>query len=630
MPSQRPPDLDATGQPAGMRPPDLDAQGQPLSDDLGNPVFRSSTADPATTQAGIGASNPGLEWIDSVVDFGKGVWRNVNPVTAAKAIGGAISDPLGTGQAIGEAQGAEAIKAQDAFKKGDYVTGARHLLAYAIPLLGPALSGASDTMMEGRTAEGLGEATGIGLGAFGPQALLGTRVRVPAITRTNPKEAAAIQFAERRGIPLDAGTATGRPIVKGLQKRAADSMGGAGTADVLREGQAVNLTRVGNELAGQANASRLGRPGAPMDAVRAGEAVNKRLESRINAQARVADRAYAELRAKEAASAQTIARTGGVQAPGTAAAPFTNVPLAVDVAAAKASLKPIYDGLLREAELNVPMQGGKGRALVALDGLMKGPDLAPLSAVDAALGDLKSMARTGDLPALRTQGQGIAAEAVKALDAHVQATARAAGPDVYAALMRGRSATVGKYQTAGVREMLADEPAQIARQLTANKDMGLDRLKAVAKEAPRELPKVGRAYLEDMLSRATAEGGFGHADALFAEWQRLGPETKQLLFRDKAYIKDLDNFFLVAKRIAENPNPSGTARVLTGTNLLASIPLYAASKLFHTRQGVNLLTRGVSLPVGNKAASAAWQSEMANLIGRETLAPPVPAGAEDR
>ena len=75
---------------------------------------------------------------------------------------------------------------------------------------------------------------------------------------------------------------------------------------------------------------------------------------------------------------------------------------------------------------------------------------------------------------------------------------------------------------------------------------------------PRRLPQVGRAFLEELLQKATAEGGFERAAGLQADWQRLGPETKRLLFRDPAHIKDLDNFFLLAKKMGENPNPSGS------------------------------------------------------------------------
>src|SRR5690606_19850741 len=142
------------------------------------------------------------------------------------------------------------------------------------------------------------------------------------------------------------------------------------------------------------------------------------------------------------------------------------------------------------------------------------------------------------------------------------------------------------------------------------------------------VPLIARAYLEGLMEKATAAGGFKRADGLWADWQRLGPETKAVLFPDRGLRNDLNNFFLLAKKAAENPNPSGTASVLTVTNLAASVPFWALAKLMYTRQGVQLLTRGLSIPWGNKTASAAWQAQVANLIGRDAGAA-LPAVADE-
>jgi hypothetical protein len=213
----------------------------------------------------------------------------------------------------------------------------------------------------------------------------------------------------------------------------------------------------------------------------------------------------------------------------------------------------MYERLLRESQL-APLMGGKAEALRALDRLLTGPDVASLSTVDAALGDLKAIART-DLPELRTEGQGIAAAAVKQLDQQVRARAAKAGPDVLAALEEGRSATVGKYQAADVLEALRTEPVQAYRQLTAPKDSNITLLRRVQDMATGEIPKVGRAFLEDLLSTATAEGGFQRAARLQAEWQKLGLQTEQILSSDPKLRGSLEHFFLLAKRIGENPNP---------------------------------------------------------------------------
>jgi hypothetical protein len=292
--------------------------------------------------------------------------------------------------------------------------------------------------------------------------------------------------------------------------------------------------------------------------------------------------------------------------------------LAVDLREAKTALKPIYERLKRESDL-VPLQGGKARALVALDRLVGGPDVAPLSVVDEALGDLKSMARGAEMPALRTQGQGIAAQAVKTLDAKVRERASQAGPEAIQALMTGRAATTQKYAVADVLDSLKDEPVKTVKSLLAPNDSAVKQLRAVAEVAPEEVPKIGRAYLDDMLRKATNEGAFDHAARMQASWTELGAESKKLLFPDAQHVKDLDRFFLLSKKLAENPNPSGTAylglKTVEGTNLLLNpmtqIPISvgsaALSKMLRSPKVVRALTGVMQVPKGGPGAQTAMR-----------------------
>jgi hypothetical protein len=179
------------------------------------------------------------------------------------------------------------------------------------------------------------------------------------------------------------------------------------------------------------------------------------------------------------------------------AAATQSMPMAVDLRDVKASVQPLYNRLKREGEM-APLMGGKAEALRALDRLVNGPDHAPLSIADAALSDLKTMARA-EVPELRTPGQGSVAFAVKHLDEAVRMTAAAAGDDAYEALMTGRAATKEKFVAGDVLEQLRGEPVQVFRQMTAPKDTGIGLLRNVKTHAPAELPKVARAYLEDAL-----------------------------------------------------------------------------------------------------------------------------------
>jgi hypothetical protein len=312
----------------------------------------------------------------------------------------------------------------------------------------------------------------------------------------------------------------------------------------------------------------------------------------------------------------------------------------VDIAPTRAALRPIYDDLVRENAL-APLQGGKRTALVALDRLVNAPDSVSLSTADAALGDLKALARGASMPELRTQGQGIAARAVAQLERQVTNAAVKAGGHVYAELQTGRAATRAKYAAADVLEELHSEPVRAFRQATLAKDAGIVRLNELAKLAPSEIEMIGRAYLDDLLTKAGEEGGFSHGARLFADWQRLGTKTKGLLFKDPSLVRDLDHFFLLAKRLADNPNPSGTAFQLTRTgeaaliltNPAAGVPLTIAgaglSKLLHSPRAVRLMTQGLRIPIGARGAAATLGAELSKLA-REAGVELAPAAVEDR
>lgn len=319
------------------------------------------------------------------------------------------------------------------------------------------------------------------------------------------------------------------------------------------------------------------------------------------------------------------------------------VKLAVDLTDAKAAVRPIYDRLTQENSV-APLQGGKAEALRALDRVINGPDHAPLSVAEAALGDLKSLARSDD-PLTRTAGQGVAAKAVGALSEAVNMRAAAAGNDAYDALQAGRAATKAKYGAADVLDQLRAEPVAVYKQMTAPKDANIGLLRQVAELAPDHLPAVGRAKLEEWLDAASERGRFDHADRLYAEWNKLGPETKRLLFGKADAVQALDRFFLLAKRIGENPNPSGTAPTLLKTgeitavssalfsghpgaalaSLGTSATLGGIAKLLYSPKGVKALTRVLELEtkaaagkaVGRAATEAAWLdlSQAGNTVG---------------
>jgi hypothetical protein len=298
--------------------------------------------------------------------------------------------------------------------------------------------------------------------------------------------------------------------------------------------------------------------------------------------------------------------------------------LPVDLTGAKQALRPLYDQMTRQLPIT-QQQANPG--LKALSNILDGPDTAPLSQVDRDLSAIKSLARS--------QG-GLAKMAVAKLSVAVDQAAANGGPTVTAALREGRQATIGKHATLALLDQLRDEPVKVFKQLTAPQDSAIHLLRQIKEAAPGETQTIARGYLEDALSTAMERGRFDHADKLYADWQRLGTETKKILFPQPGQTQALDHFFLLAKRLQENPNPSGTAHTLTVLNFSGQPVMYGLSKLLYTRAGVNALTRllaedlrAPSLPtVGPRATRTAALLEVAHAARSAGVPMALPAAAD--
>jgi hypothetical protein len=587
--------------------------------------------------AELGAPDDERTIADSAGDYLSEAFASLNPRTINQAVQSAFWHPIDTAKGVLSAQDQVRQEALAAFEAGDPTTGVGKMLDWLVPFLGPRMSEAGDLLAEGQTARGLGALTDVAGQVGGPAALakaprIGVSARVLP-RNTNPAEASAAAFGAREGIPVDAATATGSPFVRGVQALADRSAIGSVVSGRAKAAQAAELVRVGDELATRVHPTAI-------TAEQAGESLRATLEGRMTALNTSATAAYDQLRAMEAAAPPqpTAARPGAAPQP---------MRLAVDVGRVKSALKPVYEGLLRERELAGVLQGGKARALVALDSLMTGPDFAPLSIVDAALGDIKALSRQapGEIPAMRTPGQAVASTIVRELDAQVQATASAAGPQAIKALMDGRAATKQKYAVADVLEDLTSgtggEPVRIARRLAAQKDTAVAKLKALEAIAPAELPKIGRAVIDDVIERATSATKDGTAGAL-AEWSKLGADTKRLLFGKPEYIQDLNDFFLLAKKMRENPNPSGTALTLaqgselgllystSGASLPISIGAGTLSAMLHSPTVVRALTRTMSASMsGHRAAVVAAGTNLMT-AAKEAGITLAPAAADEK
>lgn len=611
---------------------------------------QSITVDPSQVSAMPAAAGPvkPRTWLDSASDYAAGAWDNL--VQTGQGLVNTVAHPIDTAVGIGKAQDALRIKAEDAFKRGDYAEGARHLLDYVIPVVGPAIDQLGDQAQKGQVARALGGATSLGLQLAGPSALQRTVPPAPAgvappeaagsglvKSRLNPVQQRAVDFLQDNDVPLNAGTVTGNKFLKGAQALAQNQPLGAGVA--ARAGLATEqgLARVAGELADQAHPL----PATPESA---GAATADALLEKIAGLKLQEDEHYGNAwqGMNNPAFAENVPlKTVKVPVPDATGRPsgqmqdspiMAKVQMPVDVRGVKQQLAPVMDSMSWMPASDRASSAG----YQAAKNIIEGPDFIPAQAAEQGLGGLKTMART-DNTNLRNTSQGMAAGVIPDLQEGIDAAVAKTGPDALTSLQNGRAAHASKMEVAEVADKLREEPVQAFNQATWAQDTGIGFLRRIADQAPDVPPVIGRALLTKLFDQATQEGGFSRAQGINKVWENLGPQTKQLLYPNPGLRGSLGNFFLGGKMVADNPNPSGTAVVgslIPGGMLMIHNPVmggswllggYAASKLLFSPAGVRLLTGGLKAEA--PAAAALRASQILRIAGDDDVTP-IPPGGE--
>lgn len=568
---------------------------------------------------------------DDAADLFSGIWSKINPVEQAKGIAAAVSDPGAAVSGMLSAQGDLATKAKQSFDQGDYVGGIRHAVNYLIPLIGPELDKAGDKAAAGKVAEATGETLGIAANIAAPGAIAKTKaIRVtPGIKNPNAGEAAALGYLESKGVPIPAGTKTGSTYIKGTQKLVDSSALGSRVAEKAQAQATSALRTEADDLLSRANPK-------PVSPEQAGAGAGAALERKVSRLDKESDAAYSAFRAIEADPKNLVSvsvgtkqvNTGVLDAQGQPimqTVPITkDIALPVDMRPIKASLAPVYKEMQTWME---PAKRNSSAGFQAIKSIVEGEDFIQASIAEKGLGGLKTLSRSADSAATRNTSQGLAANAVQQLQKSIDSAVARGGGKALGELQRGRRLTSLKYGVDDIAKQLRDEPVQTFGQLTWQKDSGVALLRKVAKEAPAELPKIGRAYLENLFTPAMAEGGFNKAASIHQSWQNMGPQTKRMLFKNPMLVQDLDKFFLGAKKLAENPNPSGSGVLVAigaegslilnnpAAGVAYSLGAGAVSKMLHSPAGVRALTNGMKIPLGEKAAGASLAAQILKMAG---------------
>jgi hypothetical protein len=494
-------------------------------------------------------------------------------------------------------------------QRGDYPGALAKYVESVVPVIGPLVSHMGDEAEQGKWSAMLGDATALAaqMASGKVSELPNMRVRVPALMRNkNPVQAAAVRAGMDAGIPVDLATASGSPMVKAVQQVNEFTPVGAIAEYFAKPKREAALTAEATRLSDAVSPTRY-------DPADVGTSVVTTTQKAIDALTDTADTQYATFRA-----------VGGTQP--------------VDVAAAQAQLEPLYQRMVRESKLAPPM-GADAANLRALDRFMQfTPDTATLADVDQALSGLKKLAR---------ENGGAARLQVRAIEAQVQAAAKAAGQQAVDALQAGRDAIKARVPLQDTLDQFTKggatfEPANAYRKLVRKDDTGLAFLQAIERVDP-DLPKqAGRAWLETHFDPVTSGGGFEHVDKLVAEWNKVGPLSKPILFGGPANVQALDQLMRLAKELNTAHNKSGTATMqmaagslaVTGGGLITAPGLTvlgllgsgALTAIMKNPAAVRLLTQGMSKLIGPgrsaapALAKAAQAAATANILSARKLA----------
>jgi hypothetical protein len=400
-----------------------------------------------------------------------------------------------------------------------------------------------------------GAETGAVGGVFGAAGGALSRAKGPLVkTVLNPQEKAALAAVEKEGVPLSLGQRTGEPGIQRLERGLENFPGSGARTREFFEGQQEKLAQTGKKLIRRASPTETNAYGA-------GTVVQQRLTQRVQRLKSYADALYDSVRSDAAANVKTV-QTGTKASPilgpsgqAITSPVFTAFETPVNLQPVRDSLKPVYDDL----ERSLP-EGRRANspAFRAMSQVMQS-DATHMNAMDfdKFLSAVKAMSRDGKSELLSSKSQGIARQVIAAGESEFKQAMRTAGPDTIDKLTKARNAVKAYYGTDELLNSLRAEPAALFKNLVSGGDVTLDTLKELRAVAPAEVKVVGRTALEGILEKGTAEGGLSRTAGMMADWQRMGPETKNLLYGPRLTF-DLDNYFLAAKRLVQ-PEGSPTA-----------------------------------------------------------------------
>jgi hypothetical protein len=303
--------------------------------------------------------------------------------------------------------------------------------------------------------------------------------------------------------------------------------------------------------------------------------------------------------------------------------------LPVDMRPTKAALAPLEEEITRRM---TPAQRRADPGLSAIQNILSRPDALPASVAEADLSYLKSISRSE----ASGQAKRIAGIAIDALDKQVKDAVSQAGPDALDSLNNARGSWAARSSILDdVKSLTNDATGSTGQTMAINKliqpsDANFPMLEKVLLTAPNAGQDIGKAYLTEHVFKSAAQGeNFTGAIQAANKWNHIGPRTKAALYSPEQ-IQNVNDFLELAKRVSENPNPSGTGTMnglmkmgVMFMHPVASIPTLVfgrniAKVLYNPAAAENLRTAITKL--GSPEASKAMLAVKAIMQSGETAA----------
>jgi len=538
-----------------------------------------------------------------------GFIEGINPVSAVQV----LASPIETGKEIISSIGEQYKKAATAPGLMERI--ARGIPA-GIPIVGAGITDIADDVGRGDYGKAVGK---LGALILGGKLFEGAKLKVFPKSTLSPSQVAAVEFAEKRNIPVDLPTATGDPFLRSIKAILEKQPFAAPIIQKADIAVQEALAKTGETLKSEIST-------IPATKLTAGAKVRGTLDDTVGVFNKQADDAYNRLReiAMEKASPVQIGTRIESAPQHTASLKAMNLPSRtvpvreyfsgpVSMTAAKKAFQPLREQLEKTIPL-AQLEASPGYR--ALREITNADDIVDIATADQNLSKIKTIAHS-EIPELRTRSQGIAASMIPKLQADISVAVKALGPEAEAAIANGRKATIAKYQVGDLlrKQLNTKEPVRLFSRLVQNDDASAQLLGTVAKIDPGDISAVARATVEGILSPSTVEGGFKKGAGALARWEKLGPQTKKILFADNPQmVSELDNYFRLGKMMTEQINPSQSATVgsvlvtgfytlrhpITGTAILLSATKLA--RILTSPDGARLLAEGIKVPIINPAA----------------------------